>query len=73
VVATVQAGNSASAMLPLALTGPALSATTGLLLGNAQIGADGRWSPQTSSALPAAKGRLTVDVPPLSALLLQSA
>jgi hypothetical protein len=73
VVATVQAGNSASAMLPLALTGPALSATTGLLLGNAQIGADGRWSPQTSSPLPAAKGRLTVDVPPLSALLLQSA
>jgi hypothetical protein len=72
VIAAVDAGASVSAMTPLALTGPGLSATTGLLLGGAPIGADGTWSPQKATALPAANGRLTVDVPPLSALLLQS-
>ena len=72
VVARVSAGVSVSAMLPMSLTGQGLSSTTGLLLGNAAIGADGFWSPQGASALPAAQGQLTVNVAPMSAMLLRS-
>jgi hypothetical protein len=73
VIAAVDAGATVRAMVPLALTGPGLSATTGLLLGDVGIGADGTWSPQKASPLAAANGQLTVNVAPLSALLLQSA
>ena len=73
VIATVDAGSSVNAMVPLALTGPELSSTTGFLLGNTAIGSNGAWSPQKANALPAAKGLLTVTVAPLTALLLQSA
>ena len=73
VIANIDAGSSVNAMVPLALTGPELSSTTGFLLGNAAIGSNGAWSPQKANALPAAKGLLTVTVAPLTALLLQSA
>ena len=73
VIATVDAGGSVNSMVPLALTGPGLAATTGLLLGNAAIAPEGVWSPQAAGPLTTTDGVLTVNVPPLSALLLRSA
>jgi len=60
-------------MQMLALTGPSLMSTDGILLAGVHIASDGTWSPKPLANLVVTQGQLKLHVPPMSALLLRSA
>jgi hypothetical protein len=70
--ATVDVARPVSAATQLALTGPALDSTSGLLLGGAAIGADGAWMPAPAPPVPTSGTTAIVTVLPASAVLLRA-
>jgi hypothetical protein len=73
VQATIELGlTTAKTAQAIALTGPALEATTGELLGGAAIGTDGAWTPKVEQTLSVRNGKVVVNVAPASALLLHA-
>jgi hypothetical protein len=68
--ATVDVGAAITSAGTTRLAGPSLSATTGVTLGGAVIGADGSWSPAAPEVLATSGSTFTVDVPPASAVLV---
>ena len=73
VATTVTVDISIGSMQMLALTGPCLMSTDGILLAGVHIASDGTWSPKPLANLVVTQGQLKLHVPPMSALLLRSA
>jgi hypothetical protein len=69
---TIDLGRSVSTASVLALTGPSLSSTSGVLVGGAAVAADGGWSPSESPASVNAQ-QVFVLVPAVAALRIHAA
>jgi hypothetical protein len=54
-------------------TGPSLSATSGVMIQGASINRNGDFAPATAESLPAGSSQIECYVPPLSAVLIQTA
>lgn len=67
---SINLGPGVSSVELISLAAPNLFDSTGLKLGGATIGTDGKWSGGVQSLLTANDGELTVDVPPTTAYLL---
>jgi len=72
VQATLNLPGKVASLKSMALTGPALGSTSGYTIGGAAINADGSWTGGFQSVTPAADGKLTITVPPISAVLLET-
>jgi hypothetical protein len=72
VTVAVDAGVAVSVASVIRLGGPALSATSGVLLGGVPIGNDGSWNPPTPSSLPTNGTRVTVEVAGASAAYVRA-
>jgi hypothetical protein len=70
--ATVDLGASATQAATTLLTGPSLGSTTGYTLGGVAVGKDGTWTPVATPSMPVTNMKLTVEVPPASALLVHA-
>jgi hypothetical protein len=68
--ATVDVGTAITSAQVTRLTGPSLSATTGVQLGGASIQADGGFTPNAPEALSTSGSTFTIDVGPASAALV---
>jgi hypothetical protein len=71
VAATIDYKKPITTATATALTGPALEATSGVLLDGAPIAADGSWSPAPQPTVAVAGGRATILVAPASATLVR--
>jgi hypothetical protein len=67
---TVACGQAVTAATLLEMTGPALNATTGVMIQGAAIGQDGSFTPQSAYTLTASGTNVTCYVPALSAVLI---
>lgn len=70
VAVTVNLGTNVTSAQVIELTGPSLYSTSGFMLGGAAINLDGSWNGGVQAVLSATNGQLTVNVPPISAILL---
>ncbi|HVT09474.1 MAG TPA: heparinase [Polyangia bacterium] len=70
--ASVDVGVAPSTASALFLRGPSLDARSGITLGDASIGDDGRWTPEEPYALPVQDAAISVVVPPASAALIRA-
>ena len=70
VAVSVNLGPGVTSAQLIELTGPSLSSTGGFTLGGAAINPDGTWNGRMQAVLAATNGQLTVNVPPISAILL---
>ena len=70
VAVTVNLGPNVAAAQVTELTGPSLYSTSGFTLGSAAINPNGSWNGGVQEVLAATNGQLTVNVPPISAILL---
>jgi hypothetical protein len=52
------------------LTGPAIDAKTGIMLGGAEVTSRGTWKAATAEVLPVRKGQLTLPMPAASAAIV---
>ena len=66
----INLGTNVTAAQWVELTGPTLNSTSGYTIGGATINADGSWAGGVQSVLSATNGQLTINVPPISAMLL---
>ncbi|HEX3719953.1 MAG TPA: autotransporter-associated beta strand repeat-containing protein [Verrucomicrobiae bacterium] len=66
----VNLGPGVTAAEMIELTGPALDSTNDYTIGGAEIEANGSWAGGVQSVIPATNGQLTIQVPPISAILL---
>lgn len=71
VAASVDLGPGVTGAQLIELTGSALSSTNGYTIGGAPITPDGSWNGGVQAVLSATNGQLTVDVPPITAILLK--
>jgi len=67
---SVNVGPDVGSVQVIELTGPTLYSPAGFTLGGASITTGGSWTGGVQAVLPATNGQLTVDVPPISAWLL---
>jgi hypothetical protein len=67
---TVNLGPGVTAAELTELTGPALDSTNDYTIGGFEIEANGSWAGGVQSVIPATNGQLTIQVPPISAILL---
>ncbi|HEX4120622.1 MAG TPA: glycosyl hydrolase family protein [Verrucomicrobiae bacterium] len=67
---SVNLGSDIGSAEMIELTGPALDATNAYTIGGAPINANGSWAGGVQSVIPASDGQLTIQVPPISAILL---
>ena len=67
---TVACGQTVTAATLLEMTGPALDATTGVMIQGTAIGQDGSFTPQSAYTLTASGTNVTCYVPALSAVLI---
>ncbi len=67
---TIELGAKVQTVNSIKLAGPSLGSTSGFTIGGAVINADGSWRGGTQLSPPAINGKLTINVPPISALLL---
>lgn len=70
VTVNVNLGSGVSSVALVSLAAPNLFDSTGLTLGGATIGTDGKWNGGVQAVLTATDGQLTVTVPPATAYLL---
>ena len=73
VAVTVNLGPNVTNVQLIELRGPSLLSTNGFTLGGAPINPDGSWAGGVQAVLTATNGQLTVNVPPISAILLTPA
>jgi hypothetical protein len=66
----VNLGMGVTAAEIIELTGPALDSTNDYTIGGAEIEPNGSWAGGVQSVIPATNGQLTIQVPPISAILL---
>jgi len=71
VAVSVNLGSGVTHAQLIELTGPSLLSTSGFTLGGATINTNGTWTGGVQKVLPATNGQLTVNVPPISAILLK--
>ncbi len=71
VAVSVNLGSDVTGAQLIELTGPSLFSTSGFTLGGATINPNGSWSGGVQQLLSATNGQLTVNVPPISAILLK--
>ena len=71
VAVSVNLGPHVASAALIELMGPSLDSTNGYTLGGATINSDGSWGGGVQTVLPAPNGKLTVHLPPMSALLLK--
>jgi hypothetical protein len=67
---SVNLGSYVTSAQLIAMTAPALSSTNNFMLGGAPISTNGSWTGGVQAVLSATNGQLTVNVPPISAVLL---
>ena len=70
---TIQAPGYAGPASVQRLTGPSLVATSGVTLGGAGVGGDGRWRPLPDAPLTSQAGSVRVDIPAATAALVTMA
>ena len=70
VQATINLGANVTAAQSIVLTGPTLNSINGYTIGGARINADGSWTGGFQPVTSAMNGRLTILLPPISAMLL---
>lgn len=70
VAVSVNLGPAVTGAQLIELTGPTLSSIDGYTLGGATINPDGSWNGGVQEVLSTTNGQLTVNVPPISAVLL---
>ncbi|HTV74194.1 MAG TPA: hypothetical protein VME66_10855 [Candidatus Acidoferrales bacterium] len=68
--AEISLGTTATHAVPTSVTSPGgLAATSGVLIGGAEVGIDGSWTPVAATPLTVTAGKFAISVPPLTATL----